>query len=193
MSGVVGPARSQSNTPATSSPSKQTLYGAMSLWPISAGPRYPQEPPRAGMAEPGNCLVEAACPRRERVDLARRQQRLASIDDAPGQEGKHLTTLVVESQHPRSVLNTRGKEIEKGMHRRRPRAHRPVHRAANPPRATQIARQPHRLPRSASAGIAHVSSIGCPRFPTLAGSRELSTTGRDIGSEHRSGFSVVRR
>ena len=71
------------------------------------------------MAEPRHRLVEAACPRHERVDLARRQQRPVSIDDAPGEKGEHLTALLVEPQRSRDVLHTRGKEIEKSATGRR--------------------------------------------------------------------------
>jgi hypothetical protein len=115
------------------------------------------------MAEPGNRVVEAARPGHERVDLARREQLGVDIDDPPGKKGEHLTALLVEPQHPRSVLGTWGKEIQKGMNRSCPRTRRPMHRAANPPCATQIPGQPHRLPRAASLGIVHVSSIGYRR------------------------------
>jgi hypothetical protein len=147
------------------------------------GPRCLRVPPRARVTEPGNRLVEAACPRGERVDLAWRQQLGVNIDDPPGQESEHLTALLIEPQHPRNVLGTRGEEIEKGMNRWRPWTRCPVHRATDPPRATHIASQPYRLPRLAPVGITHASSIGLA-FPELAGTPPKSAIAGN-GSGHR--------
>ncbi len=121
--------------------------------------RHPRVPPRAGMAEPGDHLVEAARPPHERVDLARRQELGVNIDDPPWQEGENLTAPFVEPEHPRNVLKTRAEEAEKSVNRHRPRPGGPVHRAAEPPRAAHVASQPLRLLPVAPAGITHDRSI----------------------------------
>jgi hypothetical protein len=144
--------------------------------------RHARVPPRAGMVEPGDHLVKAARPRHERVDLARRQYLGANIDDPPGQKGENLTALLVESKHSRSVLKTRGEEVEEGVHCCRPRTGRPVHRAADPPRAAHIASQPRRLPGFAPVGITHVCSIRCQ--PSRH--RQVAPETRDCGERLRS-------
>src|SRR5712691_8549008 len=79
-----------------------------------------------------------------------------NIDDPPWQEGQNLTALLVEPEHPRNVLKTRGEEAEQGVHCCRPRTSGPKHRAADPPRAAHVASQPRRLFRFAPVAITHV-------------------------------------
>jgi hypothetical protein len=52
-------------------------------------------------------------------------RRCRHIDDPPWQKGENLTALLVEPKHPRSVLKTRGEEVEKGVNCCHPRPGRP--------------------------------------------------------------------
>jgi len=124
------------------------------------------------MAEPGDRRVEAARPRHERVDLAQRQYLGVNIDDPPGQKGEHLTALLVEPKHPRSVLKTRGDEVEKGVNCCRPRR---TGRCAVPP----IRQAPPTLPAS-HVGCSGSPSLTSPTAAVSGASRPAGRGGRKI-------------
>ena len=106
------------------------------------GPPHARVPPWARVAESGHRLVEAACPRDERINLARCQQFGVDIDDPPGHEGENLTALPRRTPSTRGMqLGARGQVFEQRVNRGGPRPRVPVYRAADP-----ATRHPHSRP-----------------------------------------------
>ena len=87
-----------------------------------------EEPPRPGVGEAGHGVMERPGPSDHRNQLLQAERAGVDIDHMPRQVGQHLPSLLVAPQDPGDVRDARGEVIQKGVHRRGPRARAPAHR-----------------------------------------------------------------
>ena len=99
--GSVGPARSQSKTPTTRSPSKHHVVRRDVVVPDQVRAVDREVPPRALADEPVDRVVQLAGPAGQVLELRVGEHGGVEVDDRAGQVGQHLAAAGVDAQHLR--------------------------------------------------------------------------------------------